>query len=296
MSETINLRGSIVAIITPFNKNGQIDETALRELVEWHIAEGTDGIVPCGTTGESATLSHGEHDKVVEIVIETVNRRIPVIAGAGSNSTTEAIRLTKHAASVEADFVLSITPYYNKPTQNGLIAHFTRIADESPIPLILYNVPGRTGVNMLPATVAACAKHPRIAGIKEATADLKQISEIIENTPKDFIVLSGDDFTVFPTLAIGGKGVISVTANIAPRLNSEMIKAWESVDIEKAKALHYRLLPLARACFNESNPIPVKAGVSLLGKCNNKVRSPLTEASQATIDKMKSAIESLNSR
>ncbi|PIU48780.1 MAG: 4-hydroxy-tetrahydrodipicolinate synthase [Candidatus Hydrogenedentes bacterium CG07_land_8_20_14_0_80_42_17] len=296
MSETINLRGSIVAIITPFNKNGQIDETALRELVEWHIAEGTDGIVPCGTTGESATLSHGEHDKVVEIVIETVNRRIPVIAGAGSNSTTEAIRLTKHAASVEADFVLSITPYYNKPTQNGLIAHFTRIADESPIPLILYNVPGRTGVNMLPATVAACAKHPRIAGIKEATADLKQISEIIENTPKDFIVLSGDDFTVVPTLAIGGKGVISVTANIAPRLNSEMIKAWESVDIEKAKALHYRLLPLARACFNESNPIPVKAGVSLLGKCNNKVRSPLTEASQATIDKMKSAIESLNSR
>jgi len=243
MSGTINLRGSIVAIITPFNKNGQIDETALRELVEWHIAEGTDGIVPCGTTGESATLSHGEHDKVVEIVIETVNRRIPVIAGAGSNSTTEAIRLTKHAASVEADFVLSITPYYNKPTQNGLIAHFTRIADESPIPLILYNVPGRTGVNMLPATVAACAKHPRIAGIKEATADLKQISEIIENTPKDFIVLSGDDFTVVPTLAIGGKGVISVTANIAPRLNSEMIKAWESVDIEKAKALHYRLLP-----------------------------------------------------
>ena len=296
MSGTINLRGSIVAIITPFNKNGQIDETALRELVEWHIAEGTDGIVPCGTTGESATLSHGEHDKVVEIVIETVNRRIPVIAGAGSNSTTEAIRLTKHAASVEADFVLSITPYYNKPTQNGLIAHFTRIADESPIPLILYNVPGRTGVNMLPATVAACAKHPRIAGIKEATADLKQKSEIIENTPKDFIVLSGDDFTVVPTLAIGGKGVISVTANIAPRLNSEMIKAWESVDIEKAKALHYRLLPLARACFNESNPIPVKAGVSLLGKCNNKVRSPLTEASQATIDKMKSAIESLNSR
>jgi 4-hydroxy-tetrahydrodipicolinate synthase len=287
------LRGSIVALVTPFNDDGSLDEAALKALVEWHVAEGTDGIVPCGTTGESATLSHDEHDRVIEIVVETVNRRVPVIAGAGSNSTAEAIRLTKHAAEVGADAALSITPYYNKPTQAGLVAHFRAIADAVDLPLVLYNVPGRTGVNMLPPAVAECAKHPRIVGIKEATANLEQISEIIAGVPPEFVVLSGDDFTILPTLAIGGTGVISVTTNIAPKLNAEMIKAWERGDAARAKDLHYRLLPLAKSLFVEANPIPVKFGVAHLGRCRNVVRQPLTIATPQTEKKVRDAIAGL---
>ncbi len=282
MSGVERLRGSIVALVTPFNADGSLDEAALKALVEWHIAEGTDGIVPCGTTGESATLSHEEHERVIELVVETVNRRVPVVAGAGSNSTAEAIRLTRFAKSAGADFALSITPYYNKPVQDGLVAHFRAIADAAEIPLVLYNVPGRTGVNMLPATVAKCAAHPRIVGIKEATGDLKQISEVIEACPPGFILLSGDDFTVVPTLCVGGRGVISVTANVVPRLNAEMVRAWEKGVRERAFELHYNLLPLCRAMFAESNPIPVKSAVAKLGRCRDVVRSPLTPASEAT--------------
>ncbi len=289
------LRGSIVALITPFNEDGSLDEGALKELIEWHIAEGTDGIVPCGTTGESATLSHAEHERVVELTVTTVKGRVPVIAGAGSNSTTEAIRLTRHAESVGADFVLSITPYYNKPTQDGLRAHFLAIAEATTIPMVLYNVPGRTGVNMLPPAVKATAQHPRIVGIKEATGDLKQVSDVIDQCPSDFVLLSGDDFTILPTLAVGGKGVISVTANVAPRLNAEMVRAWEKGDCARAKAIHYAMLPLATALFGEANPIPVKAAVALQGRCRNVVRSPLTLASTATTKALTEAIKGLES-
>ena len=293
MTQRIALRGSIVAIITPFNADGSLDEKALKDLVEWHITQGTDGIVPCGTTGESATLSHQEHERVVALVVETVAKRVPVIAGAGSNSTTEAIRLTKHAAAVGADYALSITPYYNKPTQQGLVEHFTVVADAGGIPLVLYNVPGRTGVNMLPATVARCAVHPMIAAIKEATADLRQISEIIAAAPADFVLLSGDDFTILPILAIGGRGVISVTANVAPKMNAEMVRAFEKGDMARAKELHYRLLPLAGALFAESNPIPVKAAVSLLGRSRSVVRRPLTSATPETMKRLESVIAAL---
>ncbi|MEK8022891.1 MAG: 4-hydroxy-tetrahydrodipicolinate synthase [Candidatus Hydrogenedentota bacterium] len=287
------LRGSFVALITPFKRDGSIDDDALKELVEWHIAEGTDGIVPCGTTGESATLTHDEHNHVVELVVKQVAKRVPVVAGAGSNSTDEAIRLTNFASKVGADFVLSITPYYNKPTQAGLIEHFQAIEHASNIPIILYNVPGRTCVNMLPPAVAACASHQKIVGIKEATANLEQISEVIATTPREFVVLSGDDFTILPTLAIGGKGVISVTANVAPRLNAELIRAWEAGDTERAKKIHYAMLPLAKALFAETNPIPVKAAVARLGKCQNIVRRPLTQATQATQKKVDEAIATL---
>jgi len=207
-----NLRGSIAALVTPFSADGKtVDEAALASLVEWHIAEGTDGLVPCGTTGESPTLSHAEHKRVIEFVVEKVAGRVPVIAGAGSNSTAEAIDLARHAEKVGADYVLSITPYYNKPTQDGLVAHYTAIADAlAKTPVLMYNVPGRTGVNMLPPAVARAAQHPRIAGIKEATADLKQVTEVIETCPADFIVLSGDDYTILPALAVGGRGVITI--------------------------------------------------------------------------------------
>lgn len=289
------LRGSFVALVTPFKRDGSVDDDALRNLVEWHIAEGTDGIVPCGTTGESATLSHGEHNHVIELVVKTVAKRVPVVAGAGSNSTDEAIKLTNHAAKVGADFVLSITPYYNKPTQAGLIEHFQAIEHASNIPIILYNVPGRTSVNMLPPAVAACASHQKIVGIKEATANLEQISEVIASTPESFVVLSGDDFTVLPTLSIGGRGVISVTANVAPRLSAEMVRAWEADDHVRARKIHYALLPLAKALFAETNPIPVKAAVARLGKCENVVRKPLTQATQPTLHKIEEAMKNLES-
>lgn len=288
------LRGSFVAIVTPFTEGGaNVDEPALKNLIEWHIAEGTDGIVPCGTTGESSTLSHEEHRRVVELTVKTVAGRVPVVAGAGSNSTAEAIELTRHAEKVGADFALSITPYYNKPTQQGLVEHFTAIADATKIPLVLYNVPGRTSVNMRPEAVSAAARHPRIVGIKEATADLNQISQVIASCPKDFVVFSGDDFTIFPTLAIGGKGVISVTANIAPRLNAELVRAWENGNIERAREIHYKMLPLATSLFLETNPIPVKAGVSVLGRCRNVVRKPLTAATDDTMKRLRKVIADL---
>ncbi|RMH59354.1 MAG: 4-hydroxy-tetrahydrodipicolinate synthase [Candidatus Hydrogenedentota bacterium] len=293
MSDVSRLRGSFVALVTPFDERFDVDEGALRDLVEWHIEQGTDGIVPCGTTGESATLSHEEHKRVIELVVKAVDGRVPVIAGAGSNSTRESIELTRHAADVGADFVLSITPYYNKPTQDGLVRHFQEIADAVDIPLVLYNVPGRTSVNMLPAAVAAAAQHPRIVGIKEATANLAQISEVIRSTPPDFVVLSGDDFTVLPTLAVGGRGVISVTANLVPKLNAELIRLWERGEVEKAREIHFRLLPLARACFLETNPIPVKAGVARLRGISPRVRLPLLEASPKTREELERVLATL---
>jgi len=279
-------RGSIVAIVTPF-RDGKIDEKAFRDLIEFQINNGTDGIVPCGTTGESATLSHEEHEKIIGLTIEAVNGRVPVIAGTGSNNTAEAARLTKHAKKAGANAALLITPYYNKPTQEGLYQHYRKVAEEVDIPIILYNVPGRTGVNMLPETVARLAEIKNIVGIKEATGDLKQISEVISICPKDFLLLSGDDFTVYPTLAIGGHGVISVVANVAPKDMADLCDAYFAGDMKRANELHYRLLPLSGAMFYETNPIPVKTALSLMGKVSSEMRLPLCSMSEGNLNKLK---------
>ena len=279
-------RGSLVAIVTPF-KDGKIDEKAFRDLIEFQINNGTDGIVPCGTTGESATLSHEEHEKIIGLTIEAVNGRVPVIAGTGSNNTSEAVRLTKHAKKAGANAALLITPYYNKPTQEGLYQHYRKVAEEVDIPVILYNVPGRTGVNMLPETVARLAEIKNIVGIKEATGDLKQISDVISLCPKDFLLLSGDDFTVYPTLAIGGHGVISVVANVAPKDMADLCDAYFAGDMKKANELHYKLLPLNAVMFIETNPIPVKTALSLMGKVSSEMRLPLCDMSEGNLNKLK---------
>ena len=281
------IQGAIVAIVTPF-KNGKVDEETLKALIEWQIKSGTHGIVPCGTTGESATLSHEEHMKVVELTVATVKGRVPVIAGTGSNSTEETIMLTRHAKKAGADAALVITPYYNKPTQEGLYQHFTKVADECKFPMVLYNVPGRTSVNMLPQTIARCAANRYIIGIKEATGDLKQVSNVIRLCPKDFTVLSGDDFTALPTMAIGGKGVISVASNVMPKEMSAMADASLSGDMDKAKGLHFKLFPLFESLFIETNPVPAKAALAMMGKISSdEVRLPLALMSEANQGKLK---------
>jgi len=279
-------RGAIVAIVTPF-KDGMVDEEALRELIEFQIEGGTDGIVPCGTTGESATLSHEEHDRVVEITVDAVKKRIPVIAGAGSNSTKEAIRLAEHAYKVGADGTLLVTPYYNKPTQEGLYQHYKAVAEAVPVPIIPYNVPSRTGVNLLPETDARLSKISNIVGIKEATGDLKQISRVVELCGDDFAVLSGDDFTVLPILAVGGKGVISVISNVVPEDMAAMIDAFDAGDLEKARELHYRMSPIMEGCFLETNPIPVKTALAMMGKIGDEMRLPLYKMSDPNYQKLK---------
>jgi len=283
-------KGSIVAIVTPF-KDGKIDEKTFKDLIEFQIKNKTAGIVPCGTTGESATLSFEEHERVVEIAVEQVRGRIPVIAGTGSNSTSEAIRLTKHAAKAGADASLQVSPYYNKPTQRGLYEHFKAIAEAVDIPIILYNIASRTAVNIEPETVAKLANECKnIVGIKEASGNLEQMSRIKAMCPKDFVLLSGDDSLTLPILSIGGKGVISVVANIVPKDVAEMISAFENKDIEKAQKLHYKLLPLVKAMFIETNPIPVKTAMGLLGMCKPELRLPLCPMSQENLEKLKKAL------
>lgn len=266
------LRGSNVAIVTPF-KDGEVDYRKLQELVEFHISSGTDGIVPVGTTGESPTLSHEEHGKVVETVIKAVNKRVPVIAGAGSNSTREAISLTRHAKETGADAVLSITPYYNKPTQNGLIRHFTSIAEAVDIPIVMYNVPGRTGVKLLPETVAKLSELKNIVAIKEACGSIEQVCAILSRC--DITVLSGDDSLTFPMLAVGGSGVISVSANVMPGDMAAIISLFEAGRMEESRKLHYKYWDLFRDLFIETNPIPVKTAMDMMGLLKFDVRSPL---------------------
>lgn len=278
-------KGSIVAIVTPF-RNGKVDEKAIGDLIEWHIKEGTDAIVPCGTTGESATLDYDEHYRVIEITIEAVNRRVPVIAGTGANSTDETIMMTKKAKQLGADGALLVVPYYNKPTQEGLYQHYKKVAEEINIPIVLYNVPGRTSLNMLPSTVARLAEIENIVGIKEASGDMKQVSEVIRLCGDRINVVSGDDFTTFPLLALGGKGVISVTANIAPKDVAKMIDAWDKGDIDGAREMHYKLEPLNQMMFIETNPIPVKTALNLMGKCADELRLPLCAMSQANREKL----------
>lgn len=282
--------GSLVAIVTPF-KNGEVDEKVLRDLIEFHIENGTNGIVPCGTTGESATLSHKEHKRVIEITIDAVKKRISVVAGTGSNSTEEAVRLTSHAKDAGADGVLMITPYYNKPTQEGLYQHFKRVSTEVDIPIFLYNVPSRTGVNMLPETVARLSKIDNIVGIKEASGSLQQISDVIGLCDYRFTLLSGDDFIVLPILSVGGKGVISVIANVAPRDMSELIRAFNEGNLKKAQELHYKLRPLNEAMFYETNPIPVKKALALMNKIEDEIRLPLLSLSEKNTERLKGVLK-----
>ncbi len=287
------IKGAIVAIVTPF-KDGEVDEQGLRNLVEWQIKSGTHCIVPCGTTGESATLTHEEHMRVVEITIDQVRGRVPVIAGTGSNSTDETIMLTKHAKKAGADAALVITPYYNKPSQEGLYQHFMAVAKECKFPMILYNVPGRTSVNMLPQTVARCAKNRYVIGIKEATGSLKQVSDVIRFCPRNFIVLSGDDFTAFPTLAIGGKGVISVCSNVMPKEMANMMNYFFKGDIDKARRLHYKLFPLFEALFFETNPVPAKTALFEMGRIDSdEVRLPLAPMSDANRERLMEVLKSM---
>ena len=278
-------KGSIVAIVTPFD-NQKIDEAKLAELIEFQIANGTDGIVPCGTTGESATLTHEEHHQVIDCTIKVVDGRIPVIAGTGSNSTAESISLTKHAKAAGADGALLITPYYNRPTQKGLIAHFQAVAEAVDIPMIIYNVPSRTGVNMLPESIAELNNVPQIVGVKEASGSLQQITELITLCPR-LNVLSGDDFIVMPVMAVGGKGVISVVANAAPRLMANMVDAFAAGDFLKASQIQRDAFPLCQAMFLETNPIPVKTSLALMGKIKGDLRLPLVGMSEGNLKKLK---------
>lgn len=267
--------GSIVALVTPFT-NGGVDEEKLRELVEFQIKNGTNGILPCGTTGESPTLSTKEHERVIEVCIEAAQKRIPIIAGTGSNSTSEAVDLTKHAAKVGANAALVVTPYYNKPTQRGLYLHFKAIADSVDIPIILYNIAGRTARNIEPETMAKLASDCKnIIGVKEASGSLDQMQTIKLVCPEQFLLLSGDDALTLPILSIGGQGVISVVANIVPADVAKLINSFNEGDFVKAREMHYRLLPLVKAMFLETNPIPVKAAVELLGLCSGELRLPL---------------------
>ena len=282
-------KGSLVALITPF-RNGEVDEKAFRDFVEWQIQEGTDGLVPVGTTGESPTLSHQEHMRVVEMCIEVAKGRVPVMAGAGSNSTREAIALTQHAKKAGAAAALVVTPYYNKPTQEGLYQHYKAIHDAVDLPIIIYNIPGRSIVDMSVATMARLAKLPRIAGVKDATNDLARPMRTRIACGKDFCILSGEDATAIPLLAGGGHGCISVTANIAPRLCADMHKAWQAGDMAKVMDLQEHLMPLHDAMFCETSPGPVKYAASLLGKCTAEARLPLCEIAETSKQRVKEAM------
>lgn len=283
-------RGAFVAIVTPFT-DGRVDEQALVDLIEFHIANGTHGIVPCGTTGESATMSHDEHHRVVELTVKTVNGRVPVVAGSGSNSTAEAIDLTRHARQAGADGALMVSPYYNKPSQEGLYQHYKTVAEAVDIPIILYNVPSRTSSNILPATVARLAGVDNIVGIKEASGDLNQISEVIRLCPDDFAVMSGDDFTSMPTVLLGATGVISVTSNVAPKDMAQMMDAALAGDLATARNLHYKLFPLMQAMFYDTNPVPAKKSLELMGKIKSGTpRLPLCPMNDETLVRLKAAL------
>jgi len=286
---SLSLRGSMVALVTPF-RHDTVDELAIKRLIEMHVASGTTGIIPCGTTGESATLSFDEHNRVVDVVVQIARGRIPVIAGTGSNSTREAIRLTKHAKQAGADAALLISPYYNKPTQRGLYLHFKAIAEAVDIPLIIYNIASRTAVNIEPDTFAQLATVRSIVAVKESSGNLEQMSRILQATQGRIVLLSGDDALTLPVLAIGGTGVISVAANIVPKDVVAMVEAFEQGHRERAVQWHQTLLPLVRALFLETNPIPVKTAMGMLGMIEPELRLPLCEMSEANAARLKTAL------
>ncbi len=282
-------KGSFTALITPF-ANGGVDESAFKSFVEWQIDEGADGVVPCGTTGESPTLSHAEHRRVVELCLEVAKGKVPVIAGTGSNSTEEAIELTRHAKEAGADAALVVTPYYNKPTQEGLYRHYKAIHDAVELPIIIYNIPPRSVVDMSVETMARLAELPNIVGVKDATSDLGRPILTRLAAGDGFCQLSGEDGTAVPYLAAGGHGCISVTSNVAPRLCADMHRAWWERDFDTVSEIQDRLMPLHSALFCESSPGPVKYAASLLGKCGPKTRLPLCEISKQSEEKVKNAM------
>jgi 4-hydroxy-tetrahydrodipicolinate synthase len=283
-------QGSFVAMVTPF-RNGKVDEAKVRELVEFHASHGTDGLVPCGTTGESPTLSHDEHKRVVEVVIEAARGRIRVVAGTGSNSTAEAIDLTTHAEKAGAAGALVVNPYYNRPTQEGLYRHFRAVAESVAIPVLVYNIQSRTAVNVETATLERLVRDVKnVAGVKEASGSLDQMSQVIAACGPDFSVLSGDDNVTLPLLAIGGHGVVSVIANIVPRETAEMVHAALDGDWKRARDLHYRLFPLARAAFLETNPIPIKEAMAMAGMIEPEFRLPMCRMSDANRERLRAAL------
>jgi 4-hydroxy-tetrahydrodipicolinate synthase len=279
-------------MVTPL-RGGAIDEPALRDLVERQIEAGVDGLAPCGSTGESATLSHAEHRRVVEIVVSAARGRVPVLAGTGSNSTREATELTEHAKQAGADGALLISPYYNKPTQEGILAHYAEIARETSFPLVAYNIPGRTASNILPATLVRMADIEQVVGVKEACGDLVQVSEVIAGCPDDFSVVSGDDALTLPMLAVGGSGVISTSSNVAPAQMVSLVRAFRAGDLDGALQTHQRLLPLFDALFCESNPIPVKAALAIMGAIGDEIRLPLTRITEANRERLQVVLKEL---
>ena len=284
-------KGSITAIVTPF-KNGKVDEKKFRELIDFQIENGSSGIVPCGTTGESATLSFEEHDKVIEIAIDQAKKRILVIAGTGSNSTEEAIMLTRHAEKAGADASLQVSPYYNRPTQRGLYEHFKAIANAVTFPIMLYNIASRTGVNIDPETIAKLAHDTKnIISVKEASGSLDQMSRIRQLCPKNFALLSGDDSLTLPVLSIGGTGIVSVISNIVPRDVANLVSEYEKGNVDKAREIHFKLLPLIKAIFIETNPIPVKTAMGLLGMCEPDLRLPMCAMSSENLERLKKALK-----
>ncbi len=282
--------GAITALVTPFNGNG-IDEAAYKKLINWQISEGIHGVVPCGTTGESPTLSEKEHEQVIRVCVETVAKRVPVIAGAGSNSTAEAVHMTQHAAKVGADAVLVVTPYYNKPTNKGIYLHYKAISESANIPIILYNIAGRTGKNIEPDLMAKLAGIKNIIGVKEASGNLEQMKKIRELCPKDFLLISGDDALTLPIMAMGGVGIISVASNIVPKDVSDLVNALNKGDKAKAEGINAKLLPLVETLFIETNPIPVKTAAALMGLCNGAMRLPMCEMEDANLAKLKEALK-----
>jgi 4-hydroxy-tetrahydrodipicolinate synthase len=281
--------GAFTAIVTPF-KDGSVDEAAYKELIRFNIEAGISGIVPCGTTGESPTLSHEEHKRVIEIAVKEVAGQVKVIAGTGSNSTEEAVELTLHAKKSGADAALMVSPYYNKPTQEGLYRHFSKVAETAEIPVVLYNIQGRTGVNIENATVARLSKLPNIVGVKEASGNILQMSEVIRLCGPDFDVLSGDDQMTFPLMALGGKGVISVVTNIVPDKMSALVRNMHAGKVDEARAIHFEIFELCQAMFVETNPIPVKAALALMGKIKLEYRLPLCEPSAASMEKLREVL------
>jgi 4-hydroxy-tetrahydrodipicolinate synthase len=281
----------MVALVTPF-RDGKVDEAALKRLVDWHVQQGTSALVPCGTTGESATLSHEEHDRVVDVVIQAARGRIPVIAGTGSNNTQEAIRLTAHAKRAGADAALLIAPYYNRPTQRGLHLHFKAISQAVDLPLVVYNIASRTGVNIEPETLARIAADcPTVVAVKEASGSLEQMSRILLLTQRRLALLSGDDALTLPVLAIGGTGVISVVANLVPQDTAALVRAFEDGDLAQARSWHDRLLPLTRAMFLETNPIPVKTAMGMLGVISPELRLPMCAISEANEERVRAELK-----
>ncbi len=289
----MRLEGTYTALVTPFGGDGELDLDALTSLVEWQIQSGVEGLVPCGSTGEAATLSHEEHARVVRHVVEVAAGRVPVIAGTGSNSTSEALALTLEARRAGADAALLISPYYNKPTQEGIYLHYRTIAEETGLPLVLYNIPGRTGSRIAPETSARLSRVPGVVALKEAGGDLAASSQTLAASDPDFALLSGDDALTLPLLAIGGRGVISTTSNVAPREMGELVRAWLSGDVGRAREIHYALLELMDALFVETNPIPVKSALEIIGRIPDaRMRLPLTEMGKANRAALEKALAS----